>query len=73
MLRYEDNGDAVTNFLVITRDTDKKSISDYGSEEDFLKTTISPLLGQQVFTGRTPVALALYRSDIGVLHRGDNV
>jgi len=51
-LRYEDNGDAVNNLVVIIQPTDKKSIKDYGATDKFLET-ISYLLGQQAFSGQT--------------------
>ena len=50
LCRYEDNGDAVNNVVVITRSTDKGSVKDFGSPEDFLKD-LSYLFGEQVFTG----------------------
>eukprot|EP00210_Caulerpa_lentillifera_P008315 g7934.t1 len=50
--RYEDNGDSVTNFIIVSAKTDKKSISDYGSQTDFLKE-VEPYLGKQVFAGPT--------------------
>jgi len=51
-LRYEDNGDAVTNLVVTVNKTDKSSIGGYGSPEKFLQDN-SFLLGQQTFTGET--------------------
>ncbi|KAK6142597.1 hypothetical protein DH2020_022945 [Rehmannia glutinosa] len=36
VLRYEDNFDATSNLSVTITPTDKKSITDYGSPEDFL-------------------------------------
>lgn len=36
VLRYEDNFDITTNLSVMITPTDKKSITDYGSPEDFL-------------------------------------
>lgn len=51
-LRYEDNGDAVNNVVVIARSTDKKSVKEFGSPEDFLKE-LSYLFGEQTFTGQT--------------------
>ncbi|KAL0285138.1 UNVERIFIED_CONTAM: Oxygen-evolving enhancer protein 2-1, chloroplastic [Sesamum angustifolium] len=36
VLRYEDNFDATSNLTVTITATDKKSITDYGSPEDFL-------------------------------------
>lgn len=36
VLRYEDNFDATSNVSVTVTDTDKKSITDYGSPEEFL-------------------------------------
>eukprot|EP01024_Parvocaulis_polyphysoides_P026012 TRINITY_DN236_c0_g1_i2.p1 TRINITY_DN236_c0_g1~~TRINITY_DN236_c0_g1_i2.p1 ORF type:complete len:252 (-),score=50.30 TRINITY_DN236_c0_g1_i2:221-976(-) len=51
-LRYEDNFDAVNNLTVLVNKTDKKSIKEYGTPEDFLKT-ISYLFGQQSYAGET--------------------
>eukprot|EP01024_Parvocaulis_polyphysoides_P073992 TRINITY_DN95450_c0_g1_i1.p1 TRINITY_DN95450_c0_g1~~TRINITY_DN95450_c0_g1_i1.p1 ORF type:complete len:257 (-),score=46.53 TRINITY_DN95450_c0_g1_i1:220-990(-) len=51
-LRYEDNFDAVNNLTVIKNKTDKTSIKDYGTPEDFLKE-VSYLLGQQSYSGQT--------------------
>lgn len=51
-LRYEDNGDTVNNLMVITKKTDKKSITDFGSPEEFLKKN-GYLFGAQVFSGET--------------------
>lgn len=36
VLRYEDNSDSTTNLTVTVTPTDKKSIKDYGSPEEFL-------------------------------------
>lgn len=36
VLRYEDNFDTTTNVAVTITPTDKKSITDYGSPEEFL-------------------------------------
>lgn len=51
-LRYEDNGDAVNNLVVIVQKSDKKSIEDYGSPDEFLKS-VSFLFGAQTFAGET--------------------
>ncbi|GFR48080.1 hypothetical protein Agub_g9918 [Astrephomene gubernaculifera] len=51
-LRYEDNGDAVNNLVVIAQPTDKKSITDFGSEDKFLES-VSYLLGKQAYSGET--------------------
>jgi hypothetical protein len=50
--RYEDNGDAVNNVVVLTADSDKSDISGYGEPEAFLQT-LTPLLGKQAFSGET--------------------
>ncbi len=50
VLRYEDNGDSLNNVVVVARKSDKNSIEGYGSPDDFLNK-ISPLLGEQVFSG----------------------
>ncbi|CAL5221090.1 g3219 [Coccomyxa viridis] len=52
VLRYEDNGDSLNNVVVVARKSDKNSIEGYGSPDDFLNK-ISPLLGEQVFSGAT--------------------
>ena len=36
VLRYEDNFDATSNVSVLVQDTSKKSISEFGSPEEFL-------------------------------------
>jgi hypothetical protein len=48
---YEDNFDAVNNFLVIVEKSDKSSIDAYGSPEKFLES-VSYLLGKQSFSGQ---------------------
>ena len=52
VLRYEDNGDSLNNVVVVARKADKSSIEGYGSPDEFL-TKISPLLGEQVFSGES--------------------
>eukprot|EP00195_Chlamydomonas_chlamydogama_P010293 CAMPEP_0202892868 /NCGR_PEP_ID=MMETSP1392-20130828/2542_1 /ASSEMBLY_ACC=CAM_ASM_000868 /TAXON_ID=225041 /ORGANISM="Chlamydomonas chlamydogama, Strain SAG 11-48b" /LENGTH=254 /DNA_ID=CAMNT_0049576983 /DNA_START=75 /DNA_END=839 /DNA_ORIENTATION=- len=51
-LRYEDNFDAVNNFVVVVQDTDKKSIADFGAPEKFLES-VSYLFGKQSYSGET--------------------
>ncbi|XP_011026206.1 PREDICTED: oxygen-evolving enhancer protein 2, chloroplastic-like [Populus euphratica] len=46
VLRYEDNFDATSNVSVMVIPTDKKSITDYGSPEEFL-SKVDYLLGKQ--------------------------
>ncbi len=46
VLRYEDNFDATSNLSVMVIPTDKKSITDYGSPEEFL-SKVDFLLGKQ--------------------------
>lgn len=48
---YEDNGDAVNNLVVIAQPTDKKSIEDLGSQDEFLNS-VSYLLGRQAYSGK---------------------
>ncbi|KAF3668906.1 Oxygen-evolving enhancer protein 2, chloroplastic [Capsicum annuum] len=43
VLRYEDNFDSTSNLIVTVTPTDKKSITDYGSPEDFLSKVIFSL------------------------------
>lgn len=52
VLRYEDNFDAVNNFLVSVTPTDKSNIAAYGNPEKFLEY-ISFLLGKQSYAGET--------------------
>ncbi|CAA0825065.1 Oxygen-evolving enhancer protein 2-1-chloroplastic [Striga hermonthica] len=52
VLRYEDNFDATSNLSVTITPTDKKSITDYGSPEDFL-SKVDFLLGKQAYFGKT--------------------
>ncbi|KAK4484315.1 hypothetical protein RD792_006892 [Penstemon davidsonii] len=50
VLRYEDNFDATSNLSVMITPTDKKSITDYGSPENFLsKSKVDYLLGKQAY------------------------
>ncbi|KAL9241686.1 hypothetical protein vseg_015766 [Gypsophila vaccaria] len=52
VLRFEDNFDATSNVTVMVQPTDKKSISDFGSPENFL-SQVNYLLGQQAYFGKT--------------------
>ncbi|KAK7316671.1 hypothetical protein RJT34_00306 [Clitoria ternatea] len=52
VLRYEDNFDTTSNVSVMVTATDKKSITDYGSPEDFL-LKVDYLFGKQAFFGQT--------------------
>lgn len=52
VLRYEDNFDATSNLSVMINPTDKKSITDYGSPEEFL-SKVDYLLGKQAYFGKT--------------------
>lgn len=52
VLRFEDNFDATSNLAVMVTPTDKKSITDYGSPEQFL-TQVDYLLGKQAYFGQT--------------------
>lgn len=52
VLRYEDNFDTTSNVAVTITPTDKKSITDYGSPEEFL-TKVDYLLGKQAYFGKT--------------------
>ncbi|VAH46159.1 unnamed protein product [Triticum turgidum subsp. durum] len=52
VLRYEDNFDATSNLSVIINPTTKKTITDYGSPEEFL-SQVGFLLGQQSYGGKT--------------------
>ncbi|XVF58467.1 hypothetical protein PTKIN_Ptkin07bG0069000 [Pterospermum kingtungense] len=52
VLRYEDNFDSTTNVAVMVTPTDKKSITDYGSPEEFL-SKVDYLLGKQAYSGQT--------------------
>ncbi|XVF16787.1 hypothetical protein REPUB_Repub10bG0062100 [Reevesia pubescens] len=52
VLRYEDNFDTTTNVAVMVTPTDKKSIIDYGTPEEFL-SKVDYLLGKQAYFGAT--------------------
>ncbi|CAK8538693.1 unnamed protein product [Lathyrus sativus] len=52
VVRYEDNFDSTSNVVVTVTPTDKKSIIDYGSPEEFL-SKVNYLLGKQAFFGET--------------------
>ncbi|KAJ9563515.1 hypothetical protein OSB04_008675 [Centaurea solstitialis] len=52
VLRYEDNFDTTSNLAVMITPTDKKSITDYGSPEQFL-SQVDYLLGKQAYFGKT--------------------
>ncbi|KAL9270943.1 Oxygen-evolving enhancer protein 2, chloroplastic-like protein [Drosera capensis] len=52
VLRYEDNFDQSSNVTVSITSTDKKSITDYGSPEEFLQK-VNYLLGKQAYFGQT--------------------
>ncbi|KAF3789723.1 Oxygen-evolving enhancer protein 2 [Nymphaea thermarum] len=52
VLRYEDNFDSNSNVTVTVTSTDKKSIADYGSPEEFL-SKVDYLLGKQAYSGKT--------------------
>ncbi|CAI0449131.1 unnamed protein product [Linum tenue] len=52
VLRYEDNFDANSYVSVMVTPTDKKSITDYGTPEEFL-SQVSFLLGKQAYFGKT--------------------
>ncbi|GKA54564.1 oxygen-evolving enhancer protein 2, chloroplastic [Tanacetum coccineum] len=52
VLRYEDNFDTTSNLSVMVQPTDKKSITDFGSPEDFL-SKVDYLLGKQAYFGKT--------------------
>eukprot|EP01025_Chloroclados_australasicus_P026829 TRINITY_DN2664_c0_g1_i1.p1 TRINITY_DN2664_c0_g1~~TRINITY_DN2664_c0_g1_i1.p1 ORF type:complete len:280 (-),score=48.67 TRINITY_DN2664_c0_g1_i1:361-1200(-) len=52
VLRYEDNGDAVNNLVVIKLPSQKSSIEQYGSPEQFLGELQNiGLFGKQAYTG----------------------
>ena len=50
--RYEDNGDAVNNVVIISRKTEKGSVKDFGNVDEFLAAN-SYLFGEQTFKGNT--------------------
>ncbi|KAK4789576.1 hypothetical protein SAY86_016880 [Trapa natans] len=52
VLRYEDNFDSTSNLAVMVTPTDKKSITDFGSPEEFL-SKVDYLLGKQAYFGNT--------------------
>ncbi|KAJ8752104.1 hypothetical protein K2173_001779 [Erythroxylum novogranatense] len=52
VLRYEDNFDPNSNVQVIINPTDKKTITEYGTPEEFL-AKVDYLLGKQAYFGKT--------------------
>ncbi|EEF40847.1 oxygen-evolving enhancer protein 2, chloroplastic [Ricinus communis] len=52
VLRYEDNFDSNSNLSVMITPTDKKSITDFGTPEEFL-AKVDYLLGKQAYFGKT--------------------
>lgn len=52
VLRYEDNFDSTSYVSVMVTPTDKKSITDFGSPEEFL-SKVDYLLGKQAYFGKT--------------------
>ena len=56
--RYEDNGDAVNNLLVISKSTGNKSIEDFGSPDKWLQEN-AKLLGEDVWKGELRIQLSL--------------
>lgn len=52
VLRYEDNFDTTSNVAVMITPTSKKTITEYGSPEQFLGE-VDYLLGKQAFFGKT--------------------
>lgn len=52
VLRYEDNGDAVNNLVVISKKTGNRSIEDFGAPDKFLSDNAF-LLGEDVWKGKT--------------------
>ncbi|KAH9289302.1 hypothetical protein KI387_033419, partial [Taxus chinensis] len=52
VLRYEDNFDSNSNVGVMVTPTEKKTISDFGSPEQFL-SQVDYLLGKQAYSGKT--------------------
>jgi len=58
VLRYEDNFDANSNVSVIIQPTSKKTITEYGSPEEFL-SQVDFLLGKQAFGGSTDSEVSL--------------
>lgn len=52
VLRYEDNFDSNSNVTVMVTPTDKKSIKDFGTPEEFL-SKVDYLLGKQAYFGKT--------------------
>ncbi|XP_062187349.1 oxygen-evolving enhancer protein 2, chloroplastic-like [Phragmites australis] len=52
VLRYEDNFDANSNVSVMIQPTAKKTITEFGSPEEFL-SQVDYLLGRQAYAGKT--------------------
>ena len=55
-LRYEDNQETLTNFVVLKMPSSKGNIEGYGSQQDFLTEVMKlGLLGKQAYTGACSV------------------
>ncbi|KAF3321627.1 oxygen-evolving enhancer protein 2 [Carex littledalei] len=52
VLRFEDNFDTTSNLVVMVQPTTKKTITEYGSPEEFLGQ-VDYLLGKQAYFGKT--------------------
>jgi photosystem II oxygen-evolving enhancer protein 2 len=63
VLRYEDNFDANSNVSVIIQPTSKKTITEYGSPEEFL-SQVDYLLGKQAYGGKTDSEVRTKRASI---------
>ena len=51
-LRYEDNQETLSNFVVLKMPSSKGNIEGYGSQQDFLTEVMKlGLLGKQAYTG----------------------
>uniref|UniRef100_A0A1D1Y2T5 23 kDa subunit of oxygen evolving system of photosystem II n=1 Tax=Anthurium amnicola TaxID=1678845 RepID=A0A1D1Y2T5_9ARAE len=63
VLRYEDNFDPNSYVTVMVQPTAKKSITDYGTPEEFL-AQVNYLLGKQVYGGKTDAEGGFGQDDV---------
>lgn len=63
VLRYEDNFDPNSYVTVMVQTTAKKSITDYGTPEEFL-AQVNYLLGKQVYGGKTDAEGGFGQDDV---------
>lgn len=67
VLRYEDNFDTTSNVVVTVTPTDKKSITDYGSPEEFLSKVKRKISFLNLFQVSQTFELLIFNSKVGFL------